>query len=389
MRSNHWSHGAWVLALTFVLSFSLEAWGAEPVLIKVRNAREWNSLKTNLTTTASKMQFLEGLITSLSLPDGVSTQVDANYTTALFFFESGDRTHGVSHRALGGLVGLLVGTKETTREIDLVKELAESGQNGGIFSCGPPALATYKGICGLLSVAHSVIDTLGCKLKAGQTRNPQRPELFSDDFIRRLAEGAGPSTSGGSTELMETALYESDLWDCGKDEIRCGASFPLLTDRSNNPNFWFEDVKKRKEDGEDCSLALYKCVWVEDGEKLKKRCESGHVMHIKRIEKDNYGRYLFRTTHTGVQGDTKRCFADVPANPGEQLWELNPGPDFLDPPDIDILPQNSPGGGRNASWRFWKSLGYNDAEYSCCRRRPKSVEPELDVPDAPEAPRAP
>jgi hypothetical protein len=220
------------------------------------------------------------------------------------------------------------------------------GQPQCMAAHGRPLSAAARGlgdlinICGVLSVAHSLVYTLGTVDEAAVTQLSDGTRVWQADFLSELRRLTQHTPEDGTSADGERAGHlAKGATHCGEDEDLTGAE-----DHAGLRTWCLGLVERIG--AQDCTLGLAGTT-------------SGHAMHIRSARWDGAAnRCTFTTTDTGRQG--LGAGTDIPTEPGQQTWHVS----ATEAGDATHIQYGT--GQRNAV--FWGAQSYSAATAFCCEK---------------------
>lgn len=227
-------------------------------------------------------------------------------------------------------------------------------------------VGSFKGICGVLSVAHSLVYKLGVVSEADALVDRDGDgtrETWNGDLLNRIRRKSGHDAARGTTVSGEQDAYED--FDNGEDfDIECGGEqeqddydWDGGTVDADELQAWCEGLDQQAdEDDEDCTFLIRGETSALNADGSGKY--AGHAMHIKSVNWDAAtGTCQITTVDTGIQSANHNG-DDVPANPGEQTWHVSTSGTAA----VNVILQ--PG---SSSYRFFATqFVWSKARSYCC-----------------------
>lgn len=209
----------------------------------------------------------------------------------------------------------------------------ESGQckYPGTGAGDPPDIPPIKGICGTLSVAHSLARRFGVPADGAVDTNGNWDFNFLYNIFQ---QGTGKFAGRGmsSDEVMDAHRQVGSQYGL---DIQC-EQVPM----GENLSRWCQHIYDSLRNGDDKTLTLH-------------GINSEHAMHVTGIIMNSSGCDIF-TKDTSLQGTGGGM--NVPYEPGEQTWEFTPAHG-----DLHFIKNTA---GRNSG--FFNGQGYSRASVINC-----------------------
>ena len=202
-----------------------------------------------------------------------------------------------------------------------------------------------QGICGALSVAHSLVDHLNVVWTHWDGIVDPTETFWDPAFLQAVILAAGGELAkGGLTSSQMGAGHTAD-WNTAFDVAESQALTTFDRSSCETVRESCQQLAKRKEDErDDCLLMLSTDTELPAGE------EEGHVMSIQSVVFDESTCTCNITTdHTGAQ-DPADDYVGVPFAPGSQTWAIG----------VASLTQT---GGVRSAW--WNGRGFQRAQFQC------------------------
>lgn len=217
-----------------------------------------------------------------------------------------------------------------------------------------PAVAEYRGICGVLAVAHSILK-LGLVSEADATEGEDGAKKFKKSFLDEVWRAAGGHATGGCTPSEQRDAHRAYNDQEGVNVTCTGDDKPDQphgdeaadgTVTQAELQAWCERLQQRLgEEKDDCALGL-------------RGATAGHRMMAESAAWNaENGKCEIGTVNTGRQGDGDG--ENVPYNPGDQTWEIGANDPADGQTDVDISAGDT-------TTNFWDGLGFHTPTFYCC-----------------------
>ena len=199
-------------------------------------------------------------------------------------------------------------------------------------------IAKWYGICGILSVAHSLVYSLGAPLPPGfpkATSTKSNKEIWNRPFLDKITEKVPKGNpDDGTTSEDEQKIYEQYFPVSTVHFSRISGGW--LGEWNKLFKFWNETIKK------DCKL-------LNNG--------GEHISHIKNIYTKDGKKYI-EITNTLNQGSDDH--SDVPINPGVTTLSIDEdGCMTVDHHDANVS---------KTSKAYWAQKDYQSRLFKYCNR---------------------
>jgi hypothetical protein len=211
------------------------------------------------------------------------------------------------------------------------------------------------GICGHLSIAHSLVRQLGVVSKDWDGIRSEDGKSWDPDFLKAIGTAGG--VTGTKRTMSEAKIDKAHTADWStRYELEATTGWVQSTQTCESIEEWCKLlIKKQSDYGDDCVLGL-------SGKKKGKN--TGHVMHVRSATFADCT-CTIKVTDTGRQDEGRGDYKDVPYAPGTAVWQIAPN---------QVVHTEGIGA------RFWNGMGFNTARFKCYDEDKKANPPAQNGP---------